>query len=167
MAPTIETLIEHYELQPHPEGGYYKELYKAEGLIPQRALSNSFQGDRSYSTGIFYLLPKGSKSSFHKIPSDEMWHFYLGGPLNIVEITEEGDIKETRLGQEISNGCVLNYVVPGNTWFGAYPAEGTEYALVGCTVAPGFDFADFEMGEENKLVSEFPKAQDMVEKLMA
>lgn len=167
MLPSVQTLIDHYSLESHPEGGYFKEIYRAKQTIPHSALGDGFNGDRSYSTGIFYLLPKGSKSKLHRIQSDEMWHFYLGGPLNIIEMADTGEVKETKLGQDITNGCVLNYVVPANAWFGAYPAEGTDYSFVGCTVAPGFDFNDFEMGQREILLAQFPKAKGIIERLMA
>lgn len=139
----IEKLISTHDLLPHPEGGFYKETYRSE-----------------FSTGIFYLLTQGQKSSFHRIKSDEMWHFYGGDSISIVEIQNNGTVKETLLDKNN-----VQYVVPANVWFGAYLPEGSEYAFTGCTVAPAFHFKDFEMGEKEKLLSDFPKAKSMIEKL--
>lgn len=140
----INELIETHDLRPHPEGGFYRETYRSE-----------------YSTGIFYLLLNGQKSSFHRIKSDEMWHFYGGNSISIVEITPEGTIKETVLDKNNPQ-----YVVAANVWFGAYLPDGSEYAFTGCTVAPAFHFSDFEMGNKEKMRLEFPKAKVMIEKLL-
>lgn len=137
--------ISHLDLKPHPEGGYYKETYRSKD-----------------STGIYYLLAKGDKSRLHRIKSDEMWHFYSGDPLVVVEITSTGVVKETEIGPKTT----FQYVVPANTWFGAYLPEGSEYALVGCTVAPAFEFVDFELGDKASLLKEFPQASSIIEKLL-
>ena len=140
----IEELIRNHKLLPHPEGGFYRETYRSES-----------------STGIFYLLTKGQKSSFHRIKSDEMWHFYGGDSISIVEITNDKIIKET-----ILNKSNVQYVVPANVWFGVYLPEGSKFAFMGCTVAPAFHFSDFEMGSKDTMLAEFPKAKDMIEKLL-
>jgi predicted cupin superfamily sugar epimerase len=142
---TVEELILVQKLLPHPEGGYFRETYRSE-----------------FSTGIFYLLTKGQKSSFHRINSDEMWHFYGGDKIAIVEITNKGTIKETILDK--SN---VQYLVPAGIWFGAYLPDDSEYAFTGCTVAPAFHFKDFEMGEKEKMLIEFPKAKMMINKLLS
>jgi predicted cupin superfamily sugar epimerase len=141
----IKDLIETHALLPHPEGGYYKETYRSE-----------------FSTGIFYLLSAGEKSSLHRIKSDEMWHFYSGDALIVAEITESGEVKETRLDKDN-----VQYVVPSGVWFGAYLPEGAEFAFVGCTVAPAFHFKDFEMGDKALLLKEYPKAQRIIDKLLS
>ena len=138
-------LIEIHGLIPHPEGGFFKETYRSE-----------------HSTGIFYLLTKGQKSSFHRIKSDEMWHFYGGDSISIVEITSSGSIKETLLN--IKN---VQYVVPANVWFGAYLPDGSEFAFTGCTVSPAFHFSDFEMANKEEMLREFPHAQEMITKLLS
>ena len=140
----IKDLVQLYNLLPHPEGGFYRETYRS-----------------GFSTGIFYLLMKGQKSSFHRIKSDEMWHFYNGDSISIVEITDKGAIKETLLNKDN-----VQYVVPANVWFGAYLPDGSEYAFTGCTVSPAFHFSDFEIAEKPSLLKEFPNAKDMIEKLL-
>lgn len=140
----ISELIKLHNLLPHPEGGFFKETYRSE-----------------FSTGIFYLLEKGQKSSLHRIKSDEMWHFYDGDSISIVEITIAGTVKETILNKDN-----VQYVVPANVWFGAYLPEGSDFAFTGCTVAPAFHFSDFEMGDKKEMLEEFPRARDMIEKLL-
>jgi predicted cupin superfamily sugar epimerase len=140
----IEEIIQTHQLLPHPEGGFYKETYRSE-----------------FSTGIFYLLTKGQKSSFHRIKSDEMWHFYGGDSLVVVEITKEGALKETRLDKNH-----VQYVVPAGVWFGAYLPEGSEYSFTGCSVAPAFHFADLEMGIKDEFLATYPQHAAMIHKLL-
>jgi len=153
----ISKLVEKFELEPHPEGGYYKETYRCKNKIP---------GDhRAYSTGIYFLLGQSDVSHFHRIKSDEMWHFYLGGPLTIVEIDESGKLIETILGTDIEQGMVPQYTVKASRWFGSFPSQGSEYSFVGCTVAPGFDFKDFVLAKRSDLVKAYPQHAAMIEKL--
>ena len=163
--PTVAELIRFLNLQSHPEGGYYAETYRAAGSIPRGVLLGGFHGDRNHSTGIYYLLPAGAKSRLHRLVPDEMMHFYLGDPLTLVIIDPQGRVEETVLGSDLSRGHQLQKVIPGGSWFGLYPNPGTEYGLLGCTVAPGFDFADFEVGERQALLQAFPKAQEIILKL--
>ena len=163
--PSVEQLIEAFDLMPHPEGGYFKETYRADEQAKQSALPNRFKGDRSFSTAIYYLLPEGAKSCLHRIASDEIWHFYLGGPLVVVEILPDGSHKKTVLGQDLSHGQNVQYVVRAGHWFGAFPQEDAGYSFVGCTVAPGFDFSDFEMGNRSQLIAQYPRAQKEIEQL--
>ncbi len=155
-------LIRELELQPHPEGGYFRETYRSSEETAQASLPARFRGNRSHSTAIYFLLPQGSKSHLHRIASDEVWHFYLGGPLRIVEIQPDGSARETTLGQDLARGEKLQHVVRAGTWFGAYPAPGTEYSFVGCTVSPGFDFADFELADREEMLTLFPAAMNAI-----
>ncbi len=159
-------MIGAYQLKPHPEGGYFREVYRSGELIPESALPARYGGGRCYSTAIYYLLPKGMKSRLHRIASDEIWHFYLGGPLRIVEIDREGAPRQVVLGPEFTNGQQLQHVVRAGTWFGAYPDPGSEFSFVGCTVAPGFEFADFELGRREALVHRYPQAKQLIEQLL-
>ena len=155
--------IEKYNLQPHPEGGYYAETYRSGDMIDKHALQSRFGGSRSYSTGIYFLLEKGDFSAFHRIASDEMWHFYAGEALDIFVIDPEtGKLQMIRLGADPEKGETFQAVVPAGTWFASRPAEGSSYALVGCTVAPGFDFEDFEMADRSALSSDFPQHHDLI-----
>lgn len=158
---TKEELIEKFNLEPHPEGGYYKETYRAS----LKSKYNNFNGERNVSTGIYYMLTKGSKSGLHRIKSDEMWHFYLGGPMTIVEFYDDGRFVKTILGQNINKGEMVQHTLPAGCWFGGFPNEGTDFSFVGCTVAPGFDFADFEFASKKYLLEKFPKQQELINRL--
>ena len=160
---TVDELVTLFNLQVHPEGGFFRETYRDKNVIKENALPRCFGGDRHVSTAIYFLLPEGNKSHLHRIKSDEVWHFYLGGPLTLVQISPEGEIQSVILGQDINAGQRLQYVVPAGYWFGAYPNAGSRFSFVGCTVAPGFDFSDFEMGNRIGLIKEFPKAKEVVE----
>lgn len=151
-------------LSPHPEGGFYREVYRSTETIPHSALPPRFTGKRSFSTSIYYLLQKGDFSAFHRINSDEGWHFYAGGPLH-VHILHNGQYQRVVIGSEITEGHHLHYVVPAGAWFASEPGEGTSYSLVGCTVSPGFDFADFEMAERKSLLEIFPEHSAVITRL--
>jgi len=159
----MDALIKAYGMKPHPEGGFYAETYRSDGIIPKGALPPGFAGDRAFCTAILYLLPGGGRSRLHRIASDELWHFHLGGTLTVVELGSGGRATETRLGADLKNGERLQHRVPGGTWFGAYVGDGVPFALVGCTVAPGFDFADFELGERAALLKDHPDERKWVE----
>lgn len=164
---TVEELVKLYDLKPHPEGGFYSEYYRDKGIIPKSVLPSRYKGDRNYSTNVYFLLPEGKKSKLHRIASDESWHFYLGDPLTIVQISPKGKVETILLGQDVGSGQKVAHVVPAGYWFGAYPAEGSRFSFVGCTVAPGFDFADFEMGDHSTLLEfkKFPEAKKVIERL--
>jgi len=142
-------------LTPHPEGGFFKETYRALDSIPAGAFGDRFDGPRNVSTGIYYLLEAGDFSAFHRIRSDEMWHFYVGAALEL-HVLHEGRHQIIRIGRDVHAGETLQYVVPAGAWFAATPSEGGAYSLLGCTVSPGFDFADFEMADPTTLRREYP-----------
>lgn len=156
----VARLIKDLALNPHPEGGFYAETYRSEGLIPASALPAAYGGPRPYATSILFLLPAGSVSHLHRLRSDEQWFHHEGGPLVVVEIAEDGSAAETVLGP----GGRPQHTVRAGAWFGAYPQEGAEYALVGCAVAPGFDFADFELAARS-LADRFPERRALIERL--
>lgn len=151
---------------PHPEGGSYAETYRATESISKAALPDRFSGDRSFSTGIYFLLQSDNFSAFHRIQSDEMWHFYAGDPLEIFVIDpSDGDLEVIRLGSDPDQGESFQAVVPAGSWFGSRPASGSRYCLVGCTVAPGFDFTDFEMAERDSLLKDFQQHAGLITEL--
>ena len=156
--------IDHLALQPHPEGGYYKETYRSDGLIPARALSN-FNGNRHYSTAIYYLLEQDDFSAFHRIKSDECWHYYAGDVLLIHVLHTDGTYACIQLGAAIDKDEVFQFVVPAGAWFAAECAANSRFVLSGCTVAPGFDFADFEMADKTQLLSTFPQHEAIISRL--
>lgn len=157
--------IDALKLEPHPEGGYFRETYRSSLAIPQSALPHSFAAERSVSTAIYFLLQGEDFSAFHRIASDEMWHFYAGDPLSVHAIDSDGQSIEIKLGPDPERGEVLQAVVPAGCWFGSCLAQPGAFALVGCTVAPGFDFADFEMAERLSLLREFPQHADLIRRL--
>lgn len=156
--------IEHLQLKPHPEGGFFKETYRSSGIIPLKCLPE-FSGDRHYSTAIYFLLEQGNFSAFHRIKSDECWHFYEGGTLFIHIIDEGGNYSCIRLGRKIDEGEAFQFVVPAGCWFASETAPGTSFTLVGCTVAPGFDFADFEMANGEELSKQYPQHEPIIKRL--
>lgn len=152
----VKKWIDDLKLQPHPEGGFFAETYRSSITVQTE------RGERSASTAIHFLITPGSVSRLHRIMADELWHFYGGGPLNVIELVD-GKAKVTKIG--ITPGCLPQYVVKAGTWFGSYPCEGFEYSLVGCTVAPGFEFQDFELASRAILLDAFPEAKDVIVKL--
>jgi predicted cupin superfamily sugar epimerase len=162
---TATYYVQRFNMQPHPEGGYFAETYRSAERIPQSALPDRFTGERSFGTAIYFLLESHHISALHRIASDEIWHFYAGGALEIFVISSTGELTVIRLGNNPEQGEVFQAVVPAGCWFGSKPSLGTDFSLVGCTVAPGFDFADFEMASQEKLLHEFPQHKEVIEKL--
>jgi hypothetical protein len=153
-------LVRLYGLKAHPEGGYFSETYRSPGRADFPGL-----GVRNFSTAIYFLLDAGARSRLHRIKSDELWHFHLGGPLAVAQIYPDGRAENTILGTDLRAGQRLQHAVPAGCWFGARPCEGTEFAFVSCTVAPGFDFADFELGSRAELLKQFPGAAELIKEL--
>jgi predicted cupin superfamily sugar epimerase len=159
---TLENIIELLKLKPHPEGGFYRETYRSEGIINDRCLGVEYSGSRNHSTCIYYLLNNDAFSSFHKIVQDEIWHYYDGSPVALQMITPLGYHIEVIIGRDFSKGQVPQYVIPGGTWFGAKPVEPNSYSLFGCTVAPGFTFADFKQGDREELIQLYPQYSALI-----
>lgn len=159
--PGAGELVLAYGLREHPEGGFFAETYRAGGAV------STPSGDRAFSTAICFLLKRGEVSRLHRLKSDEVWHFYAGGPLTVAEIAPDGAVRTTTLGRGLSSGHKFQHVVPAGTWFGAYPEPGSEFSFAGCTVAPGFDFADFELARRAELLERFPQAAGLIERLTA
>ena len=158
----IQQLIQQFDLQPHPEGGWYKQTYKSSELIPGESLPARFGGNRHFSTAIYFLLEQGNFSAFHRIKSDECWHFYSGDPLEIFILTENGELSIVLLGSDFEKGQKFQHVVPANCWFASRPAVGSEYCFVGCTVSPGFEFDDFELADAEELAAEYPQHDALI-----
>ncbi|MBD2754790.1 cupin domain-containing protein [Spirosoma validum] len=162
---TATYYVQALAMQPHPEGGYFAETYRSGETISHSALPNRFSGDRAFSTAIYFLLESHHISALHRIQADEVWHFYAGGPLEVFAISPAGDLTVIKLGSNLQQGEVFQAVVPAGYWFGSKPAVGTDFSLVGCTVAPGFDFADFEMADRQTLLAQFPQHKEVIEML--
>lgn len=158
-------IIDALGMEPHPEGGYFCEVYRSKGEVPGAVLGNMFNCEsRSFSTAIYFLLEKGNFSAFHRIKSDELWHHYEGVGLEVLVIRADGRLETLRLGKNIAAGERPMHIAPGGCWFASRVVE-EGFALVGCTVSPGFDFADFELASRDQLVSSYPQHQEVIEAL--
>ena len=160
MVATIEKYIRHFDLKPHPEGGWYSETYRSADTTTH--LPEGFVGERNFCTAIYFLLSGNNFSAFHRIKSDELWHFYDGDMLQIFVIDENGVLRIIELGKEPDKGQVFQAVVKKGHWFGSRCSVSDGFSLVGCTVSPGFDFRDFEMADRNDLLSQFPQHKDHI-----
>jgi predicted cupin superfamily sugar epimerase len=160
MHPDADELVRLLALSPHPEGGFYRETWRSPlSLASQAGLPHD--GARAASTAIYFLLPAGTFSALHRVASDEAWHHYDGDPLDLPELDDAGAHTVTALGRDLRAGERPQHVVPAGRWQAAVP-RGGRYALCGCTVAPGFDFRDFEMPTRDALVRRFPQHAALV-----
>jgi predicted cupin superfamily sugar epimerase len=154
---TAEEIIERLELVPHPcEGGFFRETYRAPLMMPSDALPSDYTGERCASTAIYFLLTPESFSEMHRLPTDEVFHFYLGDPVEMLQLHSDGRGEIVKLGNNLAAGELPQLVVRGNIWQGARLVPGGEFALLGTTVAPGFEFADFAGGRRAELIAQYP-----------
>ncbi|KAJ3677121.1 hypothetical protein LUZ60_002845 [Juncus effusus] len=174
------------DLKPHPEGGFFSETFRDSSIsLSTSQLPPQYKVDRAVSTAIYFLVSAGSVSKLHRIPCAETWHFYMGEPLTVFELHDDGHIELTTLGTDLDAGHRPQYTVPPNVWFGSFPTldvdsfctdgsvlvkskprdSESHYSLVGCTCAPGFQFEDFEMGSKEELVGIAPNAGPFLEYL--
>ncbi|KAK1263725.1 hypothetical protein QJS04_geneDACA013522 [Acorus gramineus] len=179
-------IAELLDLKPHPEGGYFSETFRDSSItLSKSQLPNQYKVDRPISTAIYFLLPSGSVSHLHRIPCAETWHFYMGEPLTVFELSNEGHIKLTILGTDLEAGHRPQYTVPPNVWFGSFPTKDIEsyapdgnslvkaperdleqhYSLVGCTCAPAFQFQDFELATYADVIGLAPHAEPFIQYL--
>lgn len=166
----VQRLIAELSMQPHPEGGYYAQTYKSELTV-----AAPWAPARSAATAIHFLMTPNAVSRLHRLKADEVWHFYGGGPITVVELLPDGSHRETVLGPldaiaGVAAGApgprpVSQHVVAAGAWFGSFPNAGSAYSLVGCTVSPGFEFDDFELGSRAALLRQYPGAESLVVKL--
>ena len=155
MKNRVEELVKELSLLPHPEGGFYKETYRSTQEI----------GNRNLQTAIFFLITDDNVSRFHKIKSDELWFFHEGSSLTVHTLDPKNGHQELRLGLDIASGESPQTLVTADTIFGSCLSEGKGYALVSCTVAPGFDFEDFQLYETQELLDQYPEHSAIVNKL--
>jgi len=148
--------IEKLQLQKHPEGGWFKEVYRSADVVPQSGLPANFNGDRNFSTSIYFLLEKEEISILHRIKSDELWHYYTGTSAVEILTIKNGKLRKQLVGPAIEKGEQFQSWIPKNRWFGAKLINKNGYALVGCTVSPGFHFDDFELADK-KLLKKYPE----------
>jgi hypothetical protein len=159
---TAEYWIRKLRLARHPEGVYYRENYRSAETIPKEVLPDRYDGPRVFSTSIYYLLPGNEVSYFHRLKSDEGWHFYRGSFVSLFVISPAGELSEIKLGPSFDSGQVLQAVIPAGSWLGAAVISRKSFALVGCAVAPGFDFRDFELGRRQELLALFPRHRAII-----
>ena len=163
---TADEIIKLLDLQPHPaEGGYFRETYRCADSTPVEALPERYDGERSFSTAIYYLLTPGACSRMHRVASDEVFHFHLGGPVTMLQLGDDGGSEVITLGSDIAAGQRPQVVVPRGVWQGCRLVDGGDFALMSTTVAPGFDYADYEDGDRQQLIAAHPGRRDLIERL--
>jgi uncharacterized protein len=160
-----EYWISKLDLASHPEGGYYKSTYQSTEQITDHELSVQYNGNRLLYTSIYFLLKSEEVSHFHRLKSDELWYFHAGSALTIHVIHENGQYEEIKLGLNLENGEVPQYLVPKNSIFGSSVMEQNTFSLVGCMVSPGFAFEDFELFTQNELLEQYSEHEDIIRKL--
>lgn len=163
---TVEELKKLLNLVPLPvEGGYFAETYRSLESVPQAALPSRYDGDRSFGTAIYYLLTPDTFSALHRLRTDEVYHFYLGDPVTMLLLQPGGGSEVISLGQDIGAGQRVQVVVPRASWQGSFLQPGGAFALLGTTMAPGFDPADFEIGDRQTLIRAYPDQRPLIERL--
>ncbi len=152
-------------LKPHPEGGYFVETYRSEETYPDTVRPAPYSGIRAVSTAIYYLLTPDTFSEMHRLVSDETFHFYLGQPVQMLRLWPDGAGDVVTIGPDLTTGMRPQVVVPKGVWQGSRLLSGGDFALLGCTVAPGFDYADYERGHRDDLLYHYPEFEDMIRAL--
>jgi len=169
MGMSVEELIQLLGLRPLPgEGGRYAETYRSADVVPGEALPGRFGGQsRSLGTAIFYLLTgeADSFSALHRLRGDEVYHFYLGDAVEMLLLHPDGSNQSLRLGQDLAAGERVQVMVPAGVWQGSRLAPGGGYALLGTTMSPGFDPADFELGVRAELIERYPSERERILRL--
>lgn len=166
MGISAEYWVKRLNLEPHPEGGAFRETYRSQTTIPRSALPERFSGERAVCTAICFLLRGREFSAFHRIASDEMWHFYCGSGLTLHMIDADGSYTSQAVGlPSVEKQRTPQALVPAGVWFAATVDDPQSYSLVGCTVSPGFNFADFELGDREMLIQRFPKHEELIKRL--
>ena len=160
---TADNIRDILHLQPHPiEGGYFAETYRSELKIPDDVVGPAYAGERLIGTAIFYLLTPETFSALHRLPGDELFHFYLGDPVEMLHLHPDGQSELFTLGQDIAAGMRLQHCVPGRCWQGSRLFSGGSYALLGTTMSPGFDYADYVVGNRETLIRKYPECKEII-----
>jgi len=160
---TVEAVIRQLDLKPHPEeGGFYRETYRSPENLQGESLPARYASTRSLGTAIYYLLTPNTVSSLHRLSTDEIFHFYLGDPVEMLWLCPDGSARILTLGQNLMKGELPQVAVPKGTWFGSRLIPGGRLALMGTTMAPGFDFADYEPGDRATLISQYPGQENLI-----
>jgi predicted cupin superfamily sugar epimerase len=163
---TADELKARLNLAPHPrEGGYFIQTWRSEETIPKSALDPRYRGDRAAGTAIYYLLEPTTFSEMHQLASDEVFHFYLGDPVEMLQLWQDGSSRTVILGSDLAAGMTPQAVVPKYVWQGSRLVPGGQVALLGCTVSPGFDYSDYERAGCEQLVRGWPRERELIEAL--
>jgi hypothetical protein len=163
---TAEEIKQLLNLEAHPrEGGYFRQTWKSEEEIPLAALPSRYSATRAAGTVIYYLLEPSTFSEMHRLISDEVFHFYVGDPVEMLQLWPDGSSRVVRLGSDLASGMLPQLVVPKGVWQGSRLAPGGQVALLGCSVSPGFDYADYETGRRSELMREYPESAALIELL--
>ncbi|MDD8025854.1 MAG: cupin domain-containing protein [Acidobacteriota bacterium] len=157
--------IRRLDLTPHAEGGYFREIYRSMEAMPRAALPGRFPGDRVFSTSIYFLLAAGQVSLFHRLRSDEIWHHYEGGPAVLHVLDPGSGYQRLVLGRDAGRGQSHQRILPAGCWFGAELDVSASFLLAGCTLAPGFEYADFELAGRAALTADFPGQAGLIARL--
>ena len=163
MHPKAKKYIKQLQLKKHPEGGYYKEVYRSGELILPEHLPERYKSTRNFSTSIYFLLEGKQFSAFHLLQSDELWHFYDGGSVILYVINQKGELSIKKLGKK--KDCELQLTIEKQNWFAAEVEDKRSFSLFGCTVSPGFEFEDFIMGSRDELIKKFPQHSALIKRL--
>jgi predicted cupin superfamily sugar epimerase len=163
---TAEQIINFFSMKPLlNEGGWFVETYRAKKILTQAALGIGYSGPRSFVTAILYLLTTDAFSALHRLKSDEIFHFYLGDPVTMLQLHPDGSSRIITLGNDILKGQKIQMLVPSDAWQGTFVSPGGKFALLGCTVAPGFDSADYEQADRKKLLKQYPEHKELIIRL--
>jgi predicted cupin superfamily sugar epimerase len=165
MEKNAEYWITNLELTPHPEGGYFRETYRSAETIHKESLPDRYPADRVFSTAIYFLLESHQVSTFHRLQSDEIWFYHAGSALTVYVIDTGGTLHTMLLGKDVEKGEYPQLIVNRGVWFGAKVNQNNTYTLVSCTVAPGFEFEDFELASQEQLRAEYPEHKAIIEML--
>ncbi len=157
--------IEELQLEPHPEGGYFKETYKSAESFHSSTLPDRYSSSRPFATSIIFLITSENFSAFHQLKSDEVWHFYDGSTLSLYTINTQGELTTYNLGRKIREGEQLQVIMPHSQWFAGEVSMANSYALVGCSVSPGFEYDDFILGKKENLCKAFPQHKTIISRL--
>lgn len=160
---TAEEIIEFFRMKPLPhEGGYYVETYRAAEKIAKAHLPQRYSGQRSIAGAILYLLTPDTLSRLHRLKSDEIFHFYLGDCVTMLQLRDDGSSEVLELGPNILEGQHVQATVTHGTWQGCLLKDGGDFALMGTTVSPGFEFDDFELGRRDELLAQYPDQKQLI-----
>ena len=159
-ADTVKSLL---NLKPHPEeGGYFSETYRSPHILSKDILPEGYKEKRSLATAIYYLLTPDTFSALHRLPTDELFHFYLGDPVEMLQLLPDGSGRTITLGQDITNGMQLQVVVKKGVWQGSRLCTGGQFALLGTTMSPGFESSDYESGQRKGLIADYPQFENLI-----